>query len=170
MNEFSYLVAADAVGRTGDIRLTADAAARAAVTERLRIVSVDRFAVTAKLEHGAKGVELTGTIDADVVQACAATDLPLAVHVAAPFALRYVAELELPQEADAELELDDGDCDTLLLEPGGIDIGEAAVQTLALALDAFPRHPDADRILAERGVLKEEQAGPFAALAALKRG
>ena len=35
---------------------------------------------------------------------------------------------------------------------------EAAVQTLSLALDPFPRHPDATRILAEKGVINEEQA------------
>lgn len=56
----------------------------------------------------------------------------------------------------------------LPLEGDRIDLGEAAVQTLSLALDPFPRHPDADRILAEKGVLSEEQAGPFAALAKLR--
>jgi len=40
--------------------------------------------------------------------------------------------------------------------------------TLALALDPFPRGPNADVALKAAGVLSEEQAGPFAALAALK--
>ena len=42
-----------------------------------------------------------------------------------------------------------------------------AAQTRLLAPQAF-RHPDANRILAEKGVLSEEQAGPFAALAKLR--
>ena len=58
----------------------------------------------------------------------------------------------------------------LPLEHDRVDLGEVAVQTLSLALDPFPRHPDADRILAEKGVLSEEAAGPFAMLAKLRGG
>src|SRR3546814_12887337 len=71
-------------------------------------------------------------------------------------------------EAEEEVEIDSADCDILPLEGDRADLGEAAVQTLSLALDPFPRHPDADRILVEKGVLSEEQAGPFAALAKLR--
>ena len=49
-----------------------------------------------------------------------------------------------------------------------IDIGEAAAETLALALDPYPRAPDAGEALKAAGVKGEEEAGPFAALAALK--
>jgi uncharacterized metal-binding protein YceD (DUF177 family) len=113
---------------------------------------------------------LDGQIDALLTQSCAATGEPLAVTICAPMRLRYVRNLALPTEAEAEVELSDDDCDLLPLEPGGIDVGEAAVQTLALELDPYLRHPDADAMLRARGVLSEGQAGPFAALAALKRG
>jgi hypothetical protein len=39
---------------------------------------------------------------------------------------------------------------------------------LALVLDPYPRGPDAEAALKAAGVLSEEQAGPFAALAKLK--
>ena len=39
-----------------------------------------------------------------------------------------------------------------------IDLGEAAAETLALALDPFPRSPDADAMLAEAGVIGEDEA------------
>lgn len=169
MSEFSHLVAQDAIGRTGPIAVVADAEARARVAARLGLEALDRFEVTATLEPVAGGALLKGTVAADVVQACAATSLPVAAALTEPFALRYVAALSLPDEADAEVELGDADLDIMPLEPGGVDVGEAAVQSLALALDPFPRHPDADRILAERGVLREDQAGPFAALGALRR-
>jgi uncharacterized metal-binding protein YceD (DUF177 family) len=170
MNEFSYLVLSDAIGRTGPIDLTADADARAAIAGRLRLVEISHFAVQARLERVAEGAQLDGVIDATVTQSCAATgqDMPATIH--APFTLRYVDALALPSDADAEVELGDADCDILPLEQGGVDVGEAAVQTLALALEPFPRHPDADQILAKKGVLSEDQTGPFAALAALKRG
>jgi uncharacterized metal-binding protein YceD (DUF177 family) len=170
MTEFSHVVPHDAIGRTGPITLAADAGQRAAVAARLGLEALDRFTVEAVLEPRAGGAILRGTVSADVVQACAATALPVAASMTEAFALRYVESLDLPDDADVEVELGDGDLDVLPFEGGGVDVGEAAVQTLALALDPFPRHPDADRILKDRGVLSEDQAGPFAALAALKRG
>jgi len=67
-----------------------------------------------------------------------------------------------------EVELSEADCDVIGYEGGAIDLGEAVAETLALALDPFPRSPDADAALREAGVLSEEDAGPFAALKALK--
>jgi uncharacterized metal-binding protein YceD (DUF177 family) len=168
MSEFSYFVPHDAIGRTGPIALTADAGQRAAIAARLGLESLDRFAVDAVLDPLAGGALLRGTVTADVVQPCAATALPVAASMTEAFALRYVASLDLPGDIDAEVELGGEDLDVLILDGGGVDVGEAAVQTLALALDPFPRHPDATHILKERGVLTEDQAGPFAALAALK--
>ena len=169
MSEFVHLVPHDAIGRTGPIALAADADARARVAARLGLEALERFEVQATLEPVAGGALLTGALAADVVQACAATALPVPATLNEPFALRYVTVLDVPADPDAEVELGDTDLDVLPLEPGGVDVGEAAVQSLALALDPFPRHPDADRILAERGVLREDQAGPLAALAGLRK-
>lgn len=170
MSEFSHLVAADAIGRTGPILRTASAAECAAVAKRLGLEAINQLGVTATLEPAAGGARLAAVVTAALVQSCAATGLPIPAAVTVPFTLRYLDQLPHPDEPDAEVELGDEDCDTLAIDPGGIDVGEAAVQTLALALDPFPRHPDADRILKDKGVLSEDQAGPFAALAALKRG
>jgi uncharacterized metal-binding protein YceD (DUF177 family) len=170
MSEFSYLIPTDAIGRSGPIDREASADERAAVAARLVLEALDRLHVTATLERTPEGARLTGQIDAKLVQSCAATGLPLTRKVNETFDLRYLEAPLLADEPDAEVELGDDDCDVLPLEPGGVDVGEAAVQTLALALEPFPRHPDADRILKERGVLSEDQAGPFAALAALRRG
>jgi hypothetical protein len=68
---------------------------------------------------------------------------------------------------DEEFELSAEDCDTLPLE-GRIDLGELAAETLALALDPYPRWEGADAV-AEQGMLADEfDAGPFAGLKALK--
>jgi hypothetical protein len=58
--------------------------------------------------------------------------------------------------------------DIVFHDGAAIDIGEAIAQTLALALDPYPRAPDAEAALKEAGVKSEAEAGPFAALAALK--
>ena len=50
-----------------------------------------------------------------------------------------------------------------------IDLGSAIADTLALTLDPYPRSAGAEAPLKEAGVLSEEQAGPFAALAKLKK-
>ena len=50
----------------------------------------------------------------------------------------------------------------------GIELGTAIADTLMLSLDPYPRGPNADEALKAAGVLSEEQAGPFAALAKLK--
>ena len=55
-----------------------------------------------------------------------------------------------------------------LRDSGAIDLGEAAAQTLALALDPYPRSPGAAAALKEAGVIGEGEAGPFGGLAALK--
>src|SRR3546814_12300017 len=87
---------------------------------------------------------------------------------AEPFDLRILRDGDAPVGEEEEIEIGSDDLDLLPLEGDRIDLGEAAVQTLSLALDPFPRHPDADRILAQKGVLSEEAAGPFAALAKLR--
>jgi len=49
-----------------------------------------------------------------------------------------------------------------------IDLGAAIADSLALGLDPYPRSPNAEQALRQAGVISEEEAGPFAALAALK--
>lgn len=167
--EFSHLVTlADAAqGRT--VALEADARARAAIAKRLDLVEVSRFAVRAEVRAVAGGIAAQGRVEAEAVQSCAATGLPVPARLSEPFDLRFLRDIDAGTgTAEEEVEIGSADCDILPLENDRIDLGEAAVQTLSLALDPFPRHPDADRILAEKGVLSEEQAGPFAALAKLR--
>jgi uncharacterized metal-binding protein YceD (DUF177 family) len=71
--------------------------------------------------------------------------------------------------ADEEIELGPEDCDVVFFDGAAIDLGTAIADTLALSIDPYPRSAAADAALKEAGVLTEEQAGPFAALAALKK-
>jgi hypothetical protein len=53
----------------------------------------------------------------------------------------------------------------------GLDLGEVAAEEMAVALDPYPRAPDADAVLAEVAArAAEEDRGPFAVLAPLHRG
>ena len=166
--EFPLVVTLADAAHGRDISVEADVEARSRIAERLGLAALDRFAVTAAIRAVAGGIAAKGEVRADVVQHCAATDLPVPAKLTEPFDLRFLRDIDAPVSEDEEIEISSEDLDLLPLEGDRIDLGEAAVQTLSLALDPFPRHPDADRILAEKGVLSEEAAGPFAALAKLR--
>lgn len=167
-SEFPHVVTLAEAAQGRRIAIEAEAEARARIAKRLGLVALDRFSVEAELHAVAGGLAAKGEIEADVVQACAATGLPVPAKIREAFDLRFLRDAAPDASADEEVEIDSADCDILPLDGDRVDLGEAAVQTLSLALDPFPRHPDADRILAEKGVLSEEQAGPFAALAKLQ--
>jgi uncharacterized metal-binding protein YceD (DUF177 family) len=166
--EFSLILTMSDAAQGRDIAVEADADARARIAKRLGLIAVDRFALTAEVRAVAGGIGAKGDVQADLVQSCAATGLPVPAMLSEPFDLRFLRDIDAPVDADEEIEISSEDCDLLPLDGDRVDLGEAAVQTLSLALDPFPRHPDADRVLAEKGVLSEEAAGPFAALAKLR--
>lgn len=151
------------------LTLEADEAARAAIARRLGLTELNQFVVRADVRAIAGGIGVKGSVSARLVQPCAATDLPVPASITENFDLKYLREFGPAEvEPDMEIELDGEEIDVLPLEQDRVDVGEVGVQTLSLALDPYPRHPDASRILAEKGVLSEEAAGPFAALAALR--
>ena len=76
--------------------------------------------------------------------------------------LRFVEE----GEEGEEIELDGDAIDVLPIEGGAIDLGEAAAETLALSLDPFARAPGAEEKLREAGVIPDDEARPYSALAA----
>ncbi len=166
--EFSLVVTLADAAHGRAIAVEADADARARIAARLGLAALDHFVLTAEVRAVAGGIAAKGEVQADLVQKCAATDLPVPAAISEPFDLRFLRHVDAPASEDEEIEIGSDDLDLLPLEGDRIDLGEAAVQTLSLALDPFPRHPDADRILAEKGVLSEEAAGPFAALAKLR--
>lgn len=167
-SEFPLIVTLGDAAHGRAISVEADAGAREAIARRLGLVALDRFSLTAEVRAIAGGIGAKGEVSADVVQACAATDLPVPATLVEPFDLRFLRDVDAPVSEDEEIEIGSDDLDLQPLEGDRIDLGEAAVQTLSLALDPFPRHPDADHILAEKGVLSAEAAGPFAALAKLR--
>jgi uncharacterized metal-binding protein YceD (DUF177 family) len=148
------------------VSIEANEAERAALAARFGLIRIDRLAVTAELLREGDIVVATGNLRADVVQACVASGEPVPAGVAEDFALRFLPEAAV--DAAEEVELHEDDLDVIGYEGSAVDLGEAAAQTLALALDPFPRAPDAEEKLRAAGVVGEEEAGPFAALKALR--
>lgn len=149
------------------IDLVAEEAERRAIIERLGLASLDRLEAHASLALDGERVRATGRVAAALEQRCVVTGEPVAAHVDEPFDIAFVPE---PQVGDEEIELRPEDCDTVFHDGASIDLGSAIADTLALALDPYPRSASAEAALREAGVLSEAEAGPFAVLAKLKRG
>lgn len=170
--EFSRLVPLDRIGAgASGHEIEANEAERAALATRFDLIAIDRLTATLTLKRDGDVVEASGHLSAAVVQPCIAIGEPVPATVDTNLAIRFVPEHGDPAE---EVELDANALDTVDYRGGAIDLGEAAAETLALALDPFPRSPHADEALKAAGVLSEDEAklasSPFAALKGLGQG
>lgn len=168
MSEFARPIPIDTIGSVAKpFTVTATQEECTALAKRFGLEQIDRLEAEIMLIHDQGGYRATGKLDAKIVQTCAATFAPVPATVAEPFVIRF-APHQAADEAD-EIEIDADDCDIMPLEGQSIDIGEAVAQTLALALDPFPRAAGADHILAKAGVIGDDDfvSGPFAALKSL---
>lgn len=163
--EFSRRFSLAEIGSTPRaVKIEADEAERKALAQRFGLVSLDALAAEAQLRAVAEGIEAEGAIRAKVTQSCVATGVPLPAQIEEPFRILFAPDAGA--ESD-EIELDAEALDSVTHDGLAIDLGEAAAQTLGLALDPFPRAPDADEILKAAGVLQEGETGPFAKLKGL---
>ncbi|QIK97011.1 DUF177 domain-containing protein [Sphingomonas sp. HDW15A] len=168
MSERFSLALPIAAIRGGDrIDLVAEPEECASIANRLNLPVIGALQAHAMLERDGDRVKAIGRLKASLEQSCVATGEPLRTRVDEPFELHFMPEPKV--RPDEELELRANDLDTVFHDGAVIPLGEALVDTLALALDPFPRGPNAAVALHEAGVISEEEAGPFAALAALKR-
>jgi uncharacterized metal-binding protein YceD (DUF177 family) len=164
--EFARPLRVDTIGDDARIvEIDANGEERAALAKRFELIGIDRLTGKFTIRRDAAGIVAEGRVAATVTQACSITGDPLPAIVDEPVALRFVPEDDAGQD---EVELGDSDIDVIPYDGGAIDLGEVAAETMALALDPFPRGPNAEAVLKDAGVLSEEQAGPFGVLAALK--
>ena len=166
-DRFAHQLRLDQIRDGERIDLTADEAERAAIAERLGLPSVERLEAHAICARNGAVVRVTGRLSAALEQSCVITNDPVPAHVDEPFDIVFMPEPPAAG-ADEEIELGASDCDVVFHDGAAIDLGTAIADTLALSLDPYPRSASADVALKEAGVMTQEQASPFAALAALK--
>ena len=164
--DFSHRLALDQIRDGERIDLVADETERAAIAKRLGLMSIDRLDAHLVLERNGGEVRATGRIKAALTQSCVASGETLPARVDEAFELRFVPEPS--GKPDDEVELDPKELDVVFHDGAGIELGAAIADSLMLSLDPYPRGPNADAALQAAGVLSEEQAGPFAALAKWK--
>ena len=164
--EFSRPERLDTIGeRDRSVDIVATEEERRKLAARFAVLSVDMLEARFTIRRDSAGIVAQGHVTARVLQACSVTDEPLAASVDEPVALRFVDNFGA---IDGEIELSDDALDTVPIDGGVIDLGEAAAETLALALDPFPRGPNAAAALRAAGVISEDEYQPVNAFAGLK--
>jgi hypothetical protein len=164
--EFSRPVEVERAGASGiDLDIEAGVQERQALARRFGLVSLDRLVARARFVVLRAGfVRVEGRYEADVVQACVVSLEPVAACLAESFSIAFDAEA---RDEAGEIDLAPGAAEPPEpLRDGVVDIGEAVVQLMAVALDPYPRAPGASLAA---GVERAEEDGPFAALAALRK-
>jgi uncharacterized metal-binding protein YceD (DUF177 family) len=154
------IVAAHLSAQGSEHCVEAKAAECAAIAARLGLPAVESLTCRFDLRPVGETVHAEGAMRARVMQVCIVSLDEFAADIAEDFFLRFVPESMESAELDPEQPEDE-----VVFEGGVIDLGEAAVQQLALALDPYPRKPDA--VLPDAA--SDASSHPFAALARLRQ-
>lgn len=157
--EVSRPLALDRVGPSGiTVPVQADPAELPAVAARLGVPAVQSLRCDFRLRRVGGVIEAQGDLSASLTQQCVVSLDDFDSVVRDQFVVHFVpagTEDEDP-EPDAP--------DQIPFDGSMIDLGEAAVEQLALTLDPYPRRPGAE-MPAEAS---EPAQGAFAALASLR--
>ena len=166
--EFSRSVRADMIGTAPKtMRIAAEPAERQALARRFGLLELGRLEAEVNIVRGTPDIMVSGTFSAEVWQACVVSGEAVRARIEEPFEVLFRPEPE-SGGGDEEVELPENELDVIFYDGAMVDAGEAVAQSLALALDPYPRAHEAAEALKEAGVKDESEAGPFGALAALK--
>jgi len=171
--EFSRPMALDRVGTTQHReQITATDKERAALAARFDLVSLDQLSASFTLKRVRKDlVRAKGRVSAELVQACVVTLDPIPARIDEKFEVDFLEGVQ-PAVADIELDAEAAEAPEPVLD-GWIDLGELAAEQLGLAIDPYPRKPDAElpaewKAEPSPEPTAVERPNPFAALEKLK--
>jgi len=161
----------DSMPATGrDVELAPDAAERAALAEKLGVSSVDRLEVKLHAVKFRGGIRVTGRLAATVTQPSVVTLEPIAQEIAELIDRIFLpgGEKDYAGAANAEIFVDlSGEDIPDHFEGNEADLTALIVETLALAIDLYPRG-EGENLDALGLKPNVEETSPFAALKALK--
>jgi Large ribosomal RNA subunit accumulation protein YceD len=171
----SRIFKVDEINDSASGEIVATRAEMDAIAGLLDLLRLERLTFDYRFTHGGGGrLRLTGRLKADVKQTCVVSLDPIDARIDVPLEVEFwpealLATAESSAEVPRSVVVLDGP------EPivcGRIDLGAVAYETLATALDPYPKREGVsfDWSQGEPDQAQEAQSGPFAALAALKRG
>jgi uncharacterized metal-binding protein YceD (DUF177 family) len=159
-----------AAGR--DLTLDVPAEERAELAARLGVTSIESLSVRLHAVRFRGGFRVTGRVEADLTQPSVVSLEPVRQHVAEPVDRVFLpgGERDYAGPANAEVFVDlEGEDLPDHFEGGEADLSELIIETLALAIDPYPR-AEGERVedlgLSDSG----DEDHPFAGLARLKPG
>ena len=131
-----------------EVAVQADEAQRRELAQSYDLPGVNNLAATATLVPGRRGsLVVEGRITAAIVQSCVVSLVPVDQQIDEPFSIRFVPadSPDAPQvRANAEVVIDPEAPDPPEIIAGGeIDVGALVEELFALAIDPYPRAPDA---------------------------
>jgi uncharacterized metal-binding protein YceD (DUF177 family) len=166
---FSRPIAVLSVPRAGqNVVLRPTEAQRAAIAAFLALPAVECFEAEVTVAPSRGGsFHVTGGVKARVQQVCVVSLEPFPAEIDETIDVRFAPEEQLGSLGKKEVErtLEDEDPPEPVIN-GVIDLGELAVEALALGLHPFPRKPGVETPAMGDA---DEPRSPFAALAALKK-
>lgn len=173
---FSYRIKVGHVSHNPlEVRIEADERERKALAGTWDILGVEALAAELKVRRWKKdGVKVMGKVHAEVTQACVVTLDPVAQVID-----EEIEEIFVP-EGSALARIPANDAGEIVVDPDGpdlpesfvgdeIDVGAFVAEMAAMALDPYPRKPEAafDGHI-EQEAMEERKPSPFAVLKNLK--
>jgi hypothetical protein len=170
--ELSRIVRANEIGKAGlEFTLEANESERAAIADRLGVVSVDALKADVTVKRWRRtGARMIAEVTGAMTRRCVVSLDDFVSPIEERFEVRYADPSDdiAMAETEGELVLDpDSEEPPEILEHGAFDAGEAVLQQLVLTLDPYPRKPGT-----EFADVREnpEKPSPFAVLEGLKIG
>jgi uncharacterized metal-binding protein YceD (DUF177 family) len=169
---FDAIVRIDRLPSAGrSVSVDADEATRAAIAERMNILSVERFVANLTVTPFRGGLRALGHLDATVSQASVVSFQPVQETISEDVDRVFLPAPKhgKPQAPGSEIfiDLEDDDFPDHIDGPE-VDLSALLLETLALALDPYPR--SAGESLDSLGInTSDAEEHPFARLAALKK-
>jgi uncharacterized metal-binding protein YceD (DUF177 family) len=158
--EMSRPIPVDRVGEGLRYVVNSTEAERQAVAVRMGLVALPEFTCVFELRRADRNcVMAAGELRARAVQTCVISLETFEEEIVEDFLVRFVPDGKQTEDVDLEAE------DEIPYVGTTLDLGEAATEQLALALDPFPRKPGASLPSEEE---QNAPKGPFAALHRLK--
>ena len=148
-------------------KIIADKVERLALARRFNLPEITALKAKYELQYDGERINCNGVIDARIKQLCSISGKEFPVQISEKFQIVFVKKSDSNDDGE-ETELAPEDCDIMEYEAEKIDIGEAISQSFFLSVDPYPRGPDAGDASRRKGLISEEEAGPFGALAGLK--
>ncbi len=167
---FDAIVRVDRLPATGrSVEVNLHSATREALAQILKLSAVDLFEAKLTVVPLRGGLRATGQLIADIVQPSVVTFEPVGQHVD-----EAIDRVFLPEPAahkptpgsELFVDLEDDDFPDHIDGPE-VDLSALLIETLALAIDPYPRREGESLDTLEPGIL-DAPSGPFAALSKLK--